>query len=94
MALGRRSHGEHRSRFAAGLAGSLHHIVYVGCFGQGQNCNLQSGECESLLDMESGCVLRKKGNEELEEKVTRGLRLRKRITENYQEWQGKRLEET
>lgn len=39
---------------------------------------LQSGECENLLDMESGCVLRKKENEELDKKATRDLRLRKK----------------
>lgn len=78
MALGRRSHCGHRSCFAAGLAWSLHFSVCVGCLGQRQNCNLQSGECENLLDMESGCVLRKKENEELDKKVTRGLRLRKK----------------
>lgn len=44
--------------------------------------------------MESGCVLSKRENEELDKKVTRGLRLRKKITGNYQEWQSKRLEET
>lgn len=54
----------------AGLAGSLHPLVCVGCFGQSEKCNLQSGESENLLDMESGCVLRKKENEELDKKVT------------------------
>ncbi|KAF4798341.1 hypothetical protein TURU_065107 [Turdus rufiventris] len=53
----------------AGLAGSLHPLVCVGCFGQSEKCNLQSGESENLLDMESGCVLRKKENEELDKKV-------------------------
>lgn len=62
---------------AAGLAGGLHPLGCVGCLGQGQSCNLQSGEWENLLGMESGWVLRKKEKEELDKEVTRSVRLRK-----------------
>lgn len=62
---------------AAGLAGSLHSLVCVGCLGHGQSCHLQSRQWENLLGVESGCVLRRKEKEELDKEATRGVRLRK-----------------
>lgn len=66
VASGRRCHFGHRSCFAAGLAGSLHPLAALGR-GRNGTCSLGS---ENLLDMESGCVLRKKENGELDKKVT------------------------